>query len=112
MTAHTCHAIGCPVEVPPRMLMCRRHWRMVPPELQARVWATYRKGQEVDKRPSAAYLRAGADAIAAVLAAELEARAERPPEQGELFELPPSRIHRVIAGDPGDDPVDTEPDGP
>ena len=23
---HTCHAKGCPVPVPPEMLMCRRHW--------------------------------------------------------------------------------------
>lgn len=29
---------------------------MVPREWQRLVWATYRKGQEVDKRPSPAYL--------------------------------------------------------
>lgn len=64
---HTCHAIGCNLIVPPRMLMCLRHWRMVPKALQADVWATYRPGQEIDKQPSEAYRlaqRAAIDAVA------------------------------------------------
>lgn len=67
---HVCHAEGCAVRVPPRLLMCRDHWRMVPAPLQRRVWATYRPGQEVDKRPSPEYLAAARAAIDAV--AELE----------------------------------------
>lgn len=63
---HTCHAKGCSIEVPPAMLMCRTHWYMVPAPLRRRVWATYRKGQEIDKSPSAEYLKAADDAIEAV----------------------------------------------
>lgn len=53
------------------MLMCYRHWSMVPRDLQARVWATYRRGQEVDKQPSNDYLDAALAAIHAVYAREL-----------------------------------------
>jgi len=70
--AHHCHAEGCEVSVPPKMLMCLRHWRMVPKGLQREVWRTYRPGQEVDKSPSAEYLKAHLAAVAAV--AEKEGR--------------------------------------
>jgi hypothetical protein len=65
-TAHTCLARGCGLIVAPRLLMCRRHWRMVPPELQRAVWHHYRPGQERDKRPSALYLESAQRAIEAV----------------------------------------------
>jgi hypothetical protein len=80
---HVCHAVGCVVEVPPRLLMCARHWRMVPAPLQRAVWAAYVPGQEIRKDPTSAYLRVAADAIAAVLALELERPAE--PAQVDLF---------------------------
>jgi len=63
---HTCHAVECNTPVPPRLLMCLRHWRMVPPAIQRKVWREYRPGQEVDKRPSAEYLVVMKEAIAAV----------------------------------------------
>lgn len=63
---HRCHAIGCAIAVDPGLLMCRRHWFMVPKKLRKEVWHHYRKGQEVDKRPSAEYLAAAKAAIAAV----------------------------------------------
>lgn len=66
MTAHSCHAEGCTKLVPPRLLMCGRHWNMVPRLQQARVWATYRRGQEVTKDPSPEYLVAMREAIATV----------------------------------------------
>jgi hypothetical protein len=69
--AHTCHALGCSAAVPPRLLMCAKHWRLVSKPLQRQVWATYRPGQEDDKDPSEAYLTAAKAAIAAV--AKLEA---------------------------------------
>lgn len=72
---HTCHAQGCDVSVPPALLMCGRHWRLVPAELQAAVWRAYRRGQETDKRPSALYLAVATAAIAAV--AEIERAADR-----------------------------------
>jgi hypothetical protein len=63
MSAHTCHARGCSTSVPPRMFMCRRHWFMVPRAMQARIWATYRPGQERTKDPSLEYLDAAMDAV-------------------------------------------------
>ena len=66
MSEHTCHARGCTKPVPPRMLMCYPHWRMVPKALQRAVWATYRPGQERTKDPSPEYLDAAGAAIDAV----------------------------------------------
>jgi hypothetical protein len=43
---HTCHAIDCDQHVPPKYLMCRRHWFMVPMDLRGWVLATYTLGQE------------------------------------------------------------------
>jgi len=63
---HPCHAIGCTIEVPPRMLMCRVHWYKVPRELQRRVWATYVEGQEIRKDPTEEYMEASQAAIDAV----------------------------------------------
>ncbi len=70
---HHCHAQGCPKRTQPKMLMCYPHWKMVPIELQRRVWAEYRAGQEVRKDPTGTYLDAADAAIAAV--AKLEGRA-------------------------------------
>lgn len=53
---HTCHAVGCEVEVPPKMHMCLKHWRMVPRDVQALIWKHYRPGQEIDKRPTVDYM--------------------------------------------------------
>lgn len=63
---HVCHAEGCEVAVPPRMLMCLTHWRMVPRELQRRVWATYVEGQEIRKDPTPEYMEAQRAAVEAV----------------------------------------------
>lgn len=79
--SHVCHARGCKTPVPPKLLMCRKHWRMVPRKLQAAVWAHYRPGQEVDKRPTTDYLDAADAAIRAVAQKEGLLR----PAQGDLF---------------------------
>jgi hypothetical protein len=63
---HHCHARECTKKVPPRMLMCGKHWRMVPSHLQDDVWATYRPGQEISKTPTREYLVAAKRAINAV----------------------------------------------
>lgn len=71
--AHTCHAEGCEVRVPPRMLMCGRHWRMVPYGLKLAVWAEYQPGQErLDGTafPTEDYLGAARDAIDSVAVKE------------------------------------------
>jgi hypothetical protein len=53
---HSCHWPGCGKSVPPKLLMCARHWAMLPMTIRSRVWATYRPGQEVDKNPSREYI--------------------------------------------------------
>lgn len=63
---HACHAIKCNVAVPPALFMCRKHWALVPPQLKADILRHYRKGQEIDKHPSVAYLHAMRSAIRAV----------------------------------------------
>jgi hypothetical protein len=66
--AHHCHARGCRVPVPPEMLMCKRHWFMVPKPIRNRVWAAYRAGQcYFDPLPSAEWHEA-ADAAVRVVA--------------------------------------------
>jgi hypothetical protein len=69
---HHCHATGCTVPTAREMLMCRRHWFMVPKALRARVWATYRAGQCEDMTPSHDYCEAAKAAVLAV--AQLERR--------------------------------------
>lgn len=80
--SHLCHAIGCNVEVPPGLLMCKRHWLMLPKEQRGLVWLHYRKGQEIRKDPSDQYLAAAGAAIRWVAAAEAATAARR---QGELI---------------------------
>lgn len=65
---HLCHAKNCTIAVPPRLLMCIRHWRMVPLDIQRLVWKHYRPGQEIDKRPTREYLAVMQQAIDAVAA--------------------------------------------
>lgn len=79
---HHCHARNCKLKVPPEMLMCKRHWFMVPMPIRNRVWKHYRKGQCDDMRPSEEWLEAANDAIAAVYKAE-RARAIRKRDEEE-----------------------------
>lgn len=65
-SAHHCHAVGCTKEIKPELLMCLKHWRHVPREIQKRVWATYRPGQCDDKSPSIQWHIAADAAIEAV----------------------------------------------
>lgn len=67
---HECHAKGCLVRVAPRLLMCHRHWYMVPRATRIAILNTYRRGQERDKRPSLAWRRAARRAIDLVSAHE------------------------------------------
>jgi hypothetical protein len=50
---HGCHWPGCTQQVPPAMWGCRPHWYTLPAELRARIWRTYRPGQEKDQSPRA-----------------------------------------------------------
>lgn len=53
---HDCHWPGCGKQVPPAMWGCKAHWFTLPKLLRDRIWQTYRPGQEIDMRPSNAYL--------------------------------------------------------
>lgn len=55
---HTCHWPGCGKEVPPAMWGCKGHWFTLPKRLRDRIWATYRRGQEITKSPSPEYIEA------------------------------------------------------
>ena len=55
---HHCHWPGCEKQVPPAMWGCKGHWFTLPAGLRARVWATYKPGQEVNGTPSVAYIEA------------------------------------------------------
>jgi len=39
---HECAATGCTRRLSHRMLMCTRHWRMVPPALQKALYGAYK----------------------------------------------------------------------
>ncbi len=45
---HYCHAMNCKRVVPRRLFLCARHWRMLTPAEQAKVWTNYTPGQEND----------------------------------------------------------------
>jgi len=60
--SHRCPARKCPQWVPNHLLMCGRHWRLVPRELQAAVYRAYDAGPEA----AIDLIRAQSAAIAAV----------------------------------------------
>lgn len=66
MTGHHCHAIGCKNPCPPRWLMCKPCWRMVPAEYQREVYRTFEERGPVIDETWASWWRAAALAIAAV----------------------------------------------
>ena len=67
---HTCHALACERQIPPRLHMCPQHWRMVPKAQQRALWAAYVPGQERRMDPTADYLYAAAACVRAVAEAE------------------------------------------
>lgn len=69
---HECAAKGCSAQITHRLLMCFRHWRMVPANLQRALFNAYRKvpggGGRADLTPQ--YLQAMEACVKAVAAAE------------------------------------------
>lgn len=94
MSSHRCHAIGCIVEVPPRMFMCRSHWRLLPEGLQKAIWHFYRPGQEIDKRPSYPYVLV--QIVSRICVCELEGK--KPPKeiQDELVDVMEAAIGETL----------------
>ena len=73
---HLCHAHECKASVPPRMLMCLKHWRMVPKFAQDDIWKNYVPGQEIRKNPTNDYIKAQQRAVVLVLMKERNLDAE------------------------------------
>lgn len=45
MTGFTsCFAVGCKSCIPSHLMGCRKHWKMLPRDLQNRIWAAYNAG--------------------------------------------------------------------
>ena len=59
---HECHWPGCKMQVPPAMWGCRVHWYQLPQAIRARIWSTYKPGQEIKLNPSRAYVLAAIEA--------------------------------------------------
>ena len=60
---HDCPVDGCAERVPVTLLMCRRHWGMVPPELGRRLYRAYNRG---DGQGTPEHIAAMAECIAYV----------------------------------------------
>ena len=79
-----CHAHGCARMIKPRLLMCHKHWAMVPRKLQDRIYlALYDMDEGRSQIP---YLAATSEAVLAVASIEdkpaaiiatLQSKAER-----------------------------------
>jgi len=70
MRAHKCRAKDCTLIVPGHILMCRRHWFMVPAPVRAIVLAEWSKVQSGDMKLTNEYLMAVWGAQLHVLARE------------------------------------------
>lgn len=64
---HYCHVPDRQKIVDPKFLMCSRHWNQVPQKLKQLVYANYRNGQEIDKKPTEEYLRVARLALDSVV---------------------------------------------
>lgn len=71
MSFHKCHAFMCDKPVQPRMLMCKKHWAMVPTNIQVRIKTNFHPDQCSGKiRPSMEWLKASREAINFITKAE------------------------------------------
>lgn len=62
--SHKCHVNNCTTPVAPRLLMCRKHWEIVPADLKARVLNTFNPQQCSGRvRPSTEWLKAAREAL-------------------------------------------------
>ena len=53
---------------------CKPHWFKLPAALRAKIWATYRPGQEISKTPSAAYIEVAKEVQAWIHRKEVKAQ--------------------------------------
>jgi len=60
---HECPAPVCTEQVAPDMLMCPRHWYLVPKPLRSAVWAAWRHGAGAGSPAHQAAIRAAISAV-------------------------------------------------
>lgn len=84
--SHHCHAYRCNTATKPELFMCAYHWRRVPSDLKARIWANYRPGQCDDKRITKRYADAAKESIMAVAKSEGHVMSGNEPELA-LYDL-------------------------
>lgn len=53
---HACHWPDCKKQVPLAMWGCTQHWYALPQYLRAKIWSTFKIGQEKSGRPSREYV--------------------------------------------------------
>lgn len=64
---HKCHAIGCTVKTHYSLLMCLKHWELVPSVIKDKIRKEFNPEQLYGRvRPSGAWLKAARMAIMAV----------------------------------------------
>lgn len=66
---HKCTVDECPATIPLDRLMCRKHWFMLPPVMQARIYRAWNRGQIAPN-----YMDVRAEAIAFVNGKEVKAK--------------------------------------
>lgn len=82
-----CAAVGCGAKISPQLLMCRKHWFIVPKSIRDRVWANYVRGQEKRLDATDAYMAAYHEAVAAVARREgYQAEAQAQSSLAEQYE--------------------------
>ena len=60
---HQCPIDGCPNQLPSHILMCCRHWQLVPSNLKTQVYATWNRGKPANLQD---YLSARQEAVRSV----------------------------------------------
>jgi len=89
MTPHThkCCAAGCQKSVPLNMAMCMAHWRLVPADIQRRVYTAWRAKlrRPLDLATGAEHADALKAAIAAVEKKQVRKIADKVKAEGQLF---------------------------
>ena len=69
---HCCPMPGCGRPIKAKFVLCADHWHTFPKEIQTRVWRHFRRGQDLDDKPSREYIAAAQAAIDAAKAIAME----------------------------------------
>lgn len=84
VTTKKCSCRTCDTTIPGYLLMCQRHWMMVPSGVRVEVQNAYREGREMKIHPTQRYLDARTTAIRIVNDKVSAAAASAPVHQPSL----------------------------